>query len=104
MKNNGQYSLLRKDKLRKGMVIRFEEDLNNPNKRNWIVLLVTKKDLKRGVNAENEGLHAFGGMWYGRNPMKIKSYGKILPIEEDVYLIHRDLQGIKVDEFKNLVE
>ena len=100
---NEANTLLATVNLRKGMVIRFKEDLANPNARSWVVLPVTKKDLKRGVNADKEGLYAFGGMWYGRNPMKIKSYGKILPIEEDVYLVRRDLHAIKVDDLQKLV-
>jgi len=88
--------------LRKGMIIRFKEDLLNPNARNWIVLPVTKKDLKRGINADKEGLYAFGGMWYGRNPMKIESYGKILPIKEEVYLVRKDLHAIKVSDIQKL--
>ena len=101
--SNELYPVLATVNLRKGMVIRFKEDLENPNARNWVVLPVTKKDLKKDVNADKEGLYAFGGLWYGRNPMKIKSYGKILPIDEDVYLVRRDLYAIKVDDVQKLV-
>ena len=101
--DNKLYPILSPVNLQKGMIIRFKEDLENPNARNWMVLPVTKKDLKRGINAYKEGLHAFGGMWYGRNPMKIKSYGKIRPIEEDVYLVRRVLHSIKVDDIQKLV-
>ena len=96
------YPVITPANLQKGMIIRFKEDLVDPKARNWVVLPVTKKDLKR-VNADKEGLYAFGGMWYGRNPMKIESYGKILPIEEDVYLVRRDLHAIKVDAVQKLV-
>lgn len=94
---------IKKSDLKKGMIIRFQEDIDKINARNWVILLVTKKDLKRGVNAEKEGLYAFGGMWYGRNPNKIKSYGKISSIDEDVYLVRKNLLCISVDNIQKLV-
>ncbi len=90
--------------LRKGMVIRFTKDENNLHARNWVVLPVTKKDIKRGINADQIGFFAFGGMWYGRNPMKIKSYGKIQSIDEDFKIIRKDLYGISVDDIQKLVQ
>jgi hypothetical protein len=90
--------------VRKGMMIRFSEDMDNPSARNWVVLPITKNDLRRSVNADSEGLYAFGGMWYGRNPMKIKSYGKIQPINEDVHLVKMNLHGMSVDEIFTLVD
>lgn len=54
-----------------------------------IVLHVSEADLKRGINALEEGLHYFSGMWYGTNPYTIKSYGKIgvLKKRRKVFLI-----------------
>lgn len=49
--------------------------------RKWIALYVSKKDIKNGMNCSTPGLYLFGGYWYGRNPNKTKSYGKIIPIE-----------------------
>lgn len=89
--------------LKKNMIIRFVHDLDNPNARNWVVLPVTKKDLKRGVNAEKEGLYGFGGLWYGRNPTKIRSYGKISIIEDEYIIIRDNLHSISVDDIKKLV-
>ena len=76
--------------IKKGMIIRFKDENYS---RCWMVLPVTKKDLKRGINSDKEGLHAFGGMWYGRNPMKNNSYGKILSIDnvDDVEIIHNNI-------------
>lgn len=76
-------------KIEKGMIIRFKEDLNNQYARNWIILPVSKKDIKRGMNAEKEGLYGFGGLWYGRNPMKSKNYGKISSIMKDFIIIKK---------------
>lgn len=88
--------------LKKGMIIRF---VDQDYVRNWIILPVTKKELNRGINAEGFGLYAFGGLWYGRNPMKTKSYGKIVPIDEtdNIEVIHNDIIGLSVNEIAKLV-
>lgn len=70
----------------------------------WIVLPVTKKDISKGINADKEGLYGFGGMWYGRNPMKIKSYGKIIPLDySDIKIIHPSIRGLSVNYIQSLV-
>lgn len=51
-------------------------------KRKWIALFVTKWDIEFGrIDAKRPGLHAFGGMWHGDNPLSIHSFGKILPLD-----------------------
>ena len=57
------------------------------SRRHWVVLNVTKRDLKMGVNAPCPGLYGFGGMWYGRKVFNYKSYGKI-----------QNLDGVKIIE------
>jgi len=90
------------DNLKPGMLIRRN---GKGYQRCWIVLPVTKKDLKRGINAPCEGLYGFGGMWYGRNPMKHRCYGKIANLTTDDYTIVRsDIHGLSVDEIQRLVD
>jgi len=42
-----------------------------------VVLMVTPKMIRQGVNAGRPGLHLFRGYWYGSDPMNVRSYGKI---------------------------
>lgn len=42
-----------------------------------VALIVTKKDIKNGINASNPGLYLFRGYWYGKDPLNHASYGKI---------------------------
>lgn len=43
-----------------------------------IVLRVTSAMIRRGtVDAPRPGLYGFHGMWYGDDPMDVRSYGKI---------------------------
>jgi hypothetical protein len=48
------------------------------SRRRLVVLKVTKRGIKRGMNARRPGLYMFTGMWYGKNPNDHKSFGKIL--------------------------
>lgn len=45
----------------------------------WVALYVCDHDIKAGINAKKPGVHLFGGMWYGRDPRKKTSFGKIIP-------------------------
>lgn len=96
--------------LKKSMLIRFKSEVKEATERgwsfrHWVVLPVTKEDFKKGINADSEGLYAFGGMWYGRNPMKRKSYGKISPVDDisDIEIVRTFLMGMKVNEIQKLV-
>lgn len=42
-----------------------------------VALKVTQRDIDRGLNASKPGVYLFRGMWYGRDPTNIKSFGKI---------------------------
>lgn len=65
-------------KLKPGMILNVSYTIGNTIvDRNIILLNVTKEDIKKGVQADYPGLHGFYGFWYGRNPTKISSYGKI---------------------------
>lgn len=57
------------------------------------------------MSANRVGLYGFGGMWYGRNPTKHKSYGKISPIEslDEVVVIKSDIHGMSVNDIRKLV-
>lgn len=50
----------------------------------WEVVLYAKKSMmKRGyVSVTIPGLYSFYGKWYGHDPLKISSYGKISWIDE----------------------
>lgn len=87
------------------MIIRLPEDIGT-ERRNWIVLNVTKKDIKRGTNTDHTGLHGFGGLWYGRNPSKIKSYGKIDWFDDvtEVYVVSENIIGLSVNDIAKLVD
>lgn len=75
--------------LKVGNIVRTSDNYYN---RCWIVLKVTKKDLKKGINCDKPGFFLFGGYWYGRNPHKIDSYGKVISIclDENYELIHKN--------------
>lgn len=45
--------------------------------RKAVVLEVSKKDIDNGLNVLKPGLYAFHGMWYGKDPLDHRSYGKI---------------------------
>jgi len=73
--------------------------------RAWVLLYVTEEDLNNGVNAEEVGLHAFGGMWYGSDPLSIESYGKILDIERDkIVEVLDNVTHLPVKKIKELVD
>jgi len=50
-------------------------------RRLYVVLPVTGRDLARGINAETRGLHLFGGFWYPGPALSLRSYGKIMPLQ-----------------------
>mgnify|MGYP003586188967 CR=1 FL=1 len=86
----------------------------NPNyiihERCWMVLDVNRHEFRNRrhggiLNVDHIGLHAFGGMWYGRNPLKIKSYGKVIPIYNRDYIeiVKENIIGMSVDEIQKLV-
>lgn len=81
------------------------------HERCWMVLDISKHDFRSRrhggpLNVDRTGLHAFGGMWYGRNPLKIKSYGKVIPIYNQNYIeiVRENIVGMSVDEIKQLVD
>lgn len=59
-----------------------------------IVLRVTRKDMSDGTCVEKAGLYGFHGMWYGRDPMNNKSYGKVTALSPDFY----NLRVLNIDE------
>jgi len=44
--------------------------------RRWLALSVNLKDIRKGTNARNPGLYAFGGCWYGETASST-SFGKL---------------------------
>ena len=47
-------------------------------KRLWVVLPVSRNQAKRLMNARGPGTYLFGGLWYGRDPLSHRSYGKMI--------------------------
>ena len=86
------------------MIVMFADEFDNPYARNWIVLPVTMKDIKRGTSADSVGLYAFGGFWYGKQPTKIRSYGKISPITSDVILVERTIISMSNKQLKQILK
>lgn len=85
------------DKLKKGMIVRTSDNFV------CIVLEVTKKDIKRGVNADKPGLYGFRGFWYGSNVHKIKSFGKIEYLDDNYTIIHKNTFGLKNKYLKTIL-
>lgn len=72
--------------------------------RTIIILEVTNKDLKRGINADRPGLYGFRGFWYGHDRFKIKSYGKIYELTGTEVLLKKDTIGMSNVELKKLLD
>lgn len=55
------------------------------DRRKWVCLRVTQKDIHRGMNCERPGLYLFGGYWYYKEakggPLNHAAYGKIRCLE-----------------------
>lgn len=61
---------MKKHTVKNGDIVRQED-------RTIVVLRVSKRDLKKGLNAERAGLYGFHGIWYGEDIGRHQSYGKI---------------------------
>ncbi len=61
---------MKKHTVKHGDIVKRED-------RTIVVLRVSKRDLKNGLNAERAGLHGFQGLWHGDDFSSHKSYGKI---------------------------
>lgn len=56
--------------------------------RTWRVLQVTQERFDTtDIDVEKSGLYAFGGMWYGTDPLDISSYGKVLELDDTFTLV-----------------
>lgn len=69
-----------------------------------IVLEVSKKDIRRGLNAEKPGLYGFRDWWYkGQNRFKHKVYGKIYQLDSSLSLFRNNTEGLKNRDLKFLL-
>ena len=72
-----------------------------------IVLEVTKKDIKRGINAEKPGLYGFRGFWYKGNGTKQYSYGKIYDLsyynDSEIEIVRNHIYGLSKKDLKSLL-
>ncbi len=89
--------------MKKNNIIHLKDD-----NLNVIVLPVTKKDLKRGINADHTGLYGFRGLWYKGNGTKHISYGKIYDLscykENDYEIIKENIFGLSKKELQEILE
>lgn len=85
------------------MIIHIKDDGID---RNVIILPVTKKDIKRGINASHTGLFGFRGFWYNGNGTKWKSYGKIYDISDYniIDIVRKDICGINKKQLQELLK
>lgn len=84
-------------KLKAGMIVKTLKGSRNY----WIVLPVTKRQWKAGVNCEKPGLHLFSGYWYTRQVVGLVKgelgsnwnykntwcYGKINPCNQKLKVV-----------------
>ena len=91
-------------KLKSNMIVHIKED--DGTDRNVIVLPITKKDLKCGVNASHTGLFGFRGLWYKSNGTKWKSYGKIYDISDYniIDIVRQDICGLNKKQLQEILK
>lgn len=74
----------------------------------WVVLLVTKKEFKTtDIDVSKPGLCAFGGLWYGSDPLKSKNYGKVLELHEfkpEEITVTKTIEGLSRKSLKRMVD
>ena len=44
----------------------------------WIELTVSRGDIARGMNTRTPGPKLFTGLWYGKDPLDARNYGKMV--------------------------
>lgn len=79
--------------------------VHDPHYKNrlWIVLEVTSKDIKQGVQVDKPGLYAFGGLWNGSRPHRHRSYGKVIPLNDKMKVVRNDIFGMSLKELKKIL-
>ena len=92
-------------KLKKNMIVALQRD--DGSKDTVIVLEVTKKDIKRGINADKPGLYGFRGLWYKGNGTKHCSYGKIYDLsyydDSEIEIVRNHIYGLNKKELRNIM-
>ncbi len=74
-------------------------------KRKWVVLSVTNWDINHtDINTDKPGFHAFGGMWYGDNALSKESYGKMVPMFNEIYRTIGKVHDYTLRELKEMVD
>ena len=95
---------MRYEELKKHMIVRITED--NGLSVNVLVLPVTEKDIKRGMNAKEPGFCGFRGLWYKGNGTTHKSYGKIYELQEydNIELVRNDIFGLSKKKLQTILK
>lgn len=58
-------------------------------RRHWVAMDITQRDIKRGANAREPGLHLMAGYWYGKGQghKTRKAYGKMIEVPKGAKVI-----------------
>jgi len=70
----------------------------------WVALWVSLEDVWDGCAARCAGFHAFGGLWYGDDPMWIGSYGKILALDSCDFDVVARVSEFFLEELRQLCD
>lgn len=101
------------EELKPGMIVHVKDTSDDgefESQEFVVVLRVTEKDIRRGVNGDKPGLYGFRGLWYKGNGTTRKSYGKIhylMPVEgwkSEFTLIKPSLWRLSKKEINRIVD
>lgn len=57
---------------------RLFRQIGETSSRLWVELTVTREDIARGLNTCKPGPKLFTGLWYGKDPLDFRNYGKMI--------------------------
>ena len=86
------------------MIVRVTKD--DGSSVNVLVLPVTEKDIKNGMNASEAGFCGFRGLWYKGNGTTHKSYGKIyeLSLYDNIELVRNNIFGLSKKKLQDILK
>ncbi len=93
-------------KLKKNMIVTLQKKNSKDKDKDTVILLdVTKKDIKKGINADKPGLYGFRGLWYKGNGTKNESYGKIYDLSyyDVIEIVRNHIYGLNKEELRNIM-
>jgi hypothetical protein len=57
---------------------RLFRQLGTTTDRLWVELTVSSADVGKGLNTRTPGRKLFSGLWYGKDPLDFRNYGKMV--------------------------